>query len=484
MTKKTFATLRTQYSKFSFDEIKVIESDNILHISYLYTIHAIVEGVENLEFTHSIILNKKNSQNLNAEDLSAAIFYLGVAEMVNYWKIACPKIIEINTGFLDKFQEDWFKNLFYNGLGEFMYLNNIVVSEKDFFEFQYSEKLEQECKNAKGSKFAPLSNILLPEDILLPIGGGKDSIVSYELLKPDFAENLTLFAVNPIKATERLFEKAEKSEENIKNIQVQRILDKKIVECNANGFLNGHVPFSALLGFVTVLTSLVHGKKYILLSNESSANEENVVFEGLKVNHQFSKSLQFEDDFRTFVNKYIHPYIEYLSFLRPLSEIQIGKIFAEFPENFPIFKSCNAGSKKDIWCNACPKCLFAYIILFPFIGKEDMIKIFGQDLFRNADMKEMFHDLVDQSRVKPFECVGTYSEINLALRMSLYEYDADSILDFPILLQEYISTYSEDGFEEYEVLENSDQLIKIDEENNNLDKIPSEFFDLIKREFL
>ncbi len=478
MHKKNFTDLRAQYSKFSFDEINIIESDNILHISYIYKIHVNKEAensenLEDLNFTHSIIINKKTSENLPAEDISAAIFYLGVAEIVNYWKISCAKIIEINTGYLDTYQKDWFKNLFYNGLGEFMYVNNIVVSEKDFFEF----------RNADGAQLAPLSNILLPETILLPVGGGKDSIVSYELLKPEFSKALTLFAVNPIKATQRLFKKAEESEENIQNIKVQRILDKQIMDCNKNGFLNGHVPFSALLGFVTVLTSLIHGKKYILLSNESSANEENVIFEGLKVNHQFSKSLKFEDDFRNFINKYIHPYVEYISFLRPLSEIQIGKIFAEFPENFPIFKSCNAGSKKDIWCNACPKCLFAYIILFPFIGKENMIKIFGQDLFENSDMKEMFHDLVDQSRVKPFECVGTYSEVNLALRMSLYHYDVESIEDFPILLQEYITTYSSDGFEELDVLENSDELTKIDEENNNFDKIPSEFFDVIKREF-
>ena len=484
--KKKFTELRKDYSKFSFDEINVIESDNILHISYVYKIHANKENSdtrEDLDFTHSIVIRKDAEKKVPAEDISAAIFYLGVAEMVNYWKITCSKVIEINTGFLDKFQENWFKNLFYNGLGEFMYINKIVVSEEDFFEFRYSEHLEKECKKAKGSKFAPLSNIFLQEKILLPVGGGKDSIVSYELLKSEFSEDLTLFAVNPIEATKRLFQKAKELKEKIPNLQVKRVLDKKIVECNSNGFLNGHVPFSALLGFVAVLVSLVHEKKYIFLSNESSANEENVVFEGVKVNHQFSKSLQFEDDFRTFVNKYIHPYIEYISFLRPLSEIQIAKIFAKFPENFPIFKSCNAGSKKDIWCNACPKCLFAYIILFPFVGKENMIKIFGQDLFENSDMKEMFHDLVDETRVKPFECVGTYSEVNLALRMSLYQYDVESIEEFPILLQEYITTYSDDGFDELEVLESSEELIKIDEENNNLDKVPSEFFDVIKREF-
>ncbi len=480
MKKKTFETLRKNYSKFSFDEIKVVESDNIFHVSYFYTLHANVEDAEDVEniedinFTHTIIIPNSIDKK-NPEDLSSAIFYLGVAEIVNYWKIACPKIIEIKTGYLDEYQKQWFKNIFYNGLGEFMYLNNIVVSEKDFFEFKIENSIPETVSN--------ISSISLSENILLPIGGGKDSIVSYELLKQKFSKEITLFAVNAIKATKRLFEKAKSENINsIDNINIQRILDKKIVECNADGFLNGHVPFSALLGFIAIITSLLHNKKYILLSNESSANEENVVFEGLKVNHQFSKSLQFENDFRHFVKKYIHKDIEYLSFLRPLSEIQIGKIFAQFPKNFPIFKSCNAGSKKDIWCNDCPKCLFAYIILFPFVKKENMIKIFGQDLFERSDekMKKMFHELIDETMVKPFECVGTYSEVNLALKMSLYQYEEETLQNYPILLQEYISEYLDEDFEELNILENSNELIKVDFSESNLDKIPKEFGECIK----
>ena len=474
---KTFSNLRAQYSSFSFDEIKVVESDNIFYVSYFYTLHANKkndETVEDINFTHSLVFPNNKNANVRKDDLSAAIFYLGVIEIVNYWKIACPKVIEIKTGFLDDFQKEWFKNIFYNGLGEFMYINNIVVSEEDFFEFRCSE-----------GELSPVSSIELSEDILLPIGGGKDSIVSYELLKPKFSKNITLFAVNAIKATERLFTRAEADlDSSISSIKIKRILDEKIVQCNASGFLNGHVPFSALLGFATVFTSLLHNKKYILLSNESSANEENVIFEGLKVNHQFSKSLEFENNFRTFIQKYIHADLEYLSFLRPLSEIQIGKIFARFPENFSIFKSCNAGSKKDIWCNACPKCLFAYIVLFPFVKKENMIAAFGQDLFENTALLKTFHELIDETQVKPFECVGTYSEVNLALQMSLYQYDVDTVAieDLPILLQEYVNVYLNGditNLKSLNDLENSEALQKVDLENNNLDKIPGKFLDAI-----
>ena len=41
-----------------------------------------------------------------------------------------------------------------------------------------------------------------------------------------------------------------------------------------------------------------------------------------------------------------------------------------------IFKSCNVGSKSIPWnwCCDCPKCLFVYIILSPFLTKEERIK--------------------------------------------------------------------------------------------------------------
>lgn len=483
---KTFTILRNDYSSFSFDAIHVIESDNVFHVSYEYTLHANTENAlserKDISFVHRLIFPNNPQKKANPDDLSSAIFYLGVAEMVNYWKVACPKVIEIKTGFLDDYQKLWFRNIFYNGLGEFMYLNNIVVSEEDFFEFIIPENIDV---------LAPISTVALSENILLPVGGGKDSIVTYELLQKAFSSQITLFAVNPIKATKRLFKRV-KNIHKKDSIEVKRILDPKILECNKQGFLNGHVPFSALLGFTAVLTALLTDKKYILLSNESSANEENIVFEGMKINHQFSKSFEFENNFRTFIHKYIHKEIEYLSFLRPLSEIQIGKIFSHFPENFPIFKSCNVGSKKDVWCNACPKCLFAYIILFPFIPKEQIIQIFGKDLFADESLREYFHALVDKTKVKPFECVGTYAEVNLALQLSLYQYGIDKEKDvtvLPILLQEYVSMYFDNSLEKIEpkeYLERHSELSTIDTVHHNLhaiSKLSSDFFENM-REYL
>jgi len=168
-----------------------------------------------------------------------------------------------------------------------------------------------------------------------------------------------------------------------------------------------------MLAFNTVLSSLLTGARHIALSNESSANESTV--SNSNINHQYSKSFEFEQDFRAYIEKYVSDEVNYFSFLRPLSELQIASIFACYPKFHSVFKSCNAGSKTDSWCCNCSKCLFAYIILSPFISQKEMISIFGQNLFDNKKMLLYFDQLCGIEKIKPFECVGTIDEVNVAL---------------------------------------------------------------------
>jgi len=215
-----------------------------------------------------------------------------------------------------------------------------------------------------------------------------------------------------------------------KTLIVRRSLDKLLLELNDRGFLNGHTPFSALLAFVTLLAATASGRRYIALSNESSANEPTVA--GTNINHQYSKSLEFENDFSDYVEKYITPDIKYFSLLRPLSELQIASIFAKRPAYFGHFKSCNVGSKNDIWCGKCPKCLFTFIILSPFLAPEQLVEIFGSNLLNDRELQVYFDELTGVAEVKPFECIGTVDEVNAALCFAAEKYE-----ELPYLLKRH-----------------------------------------------
>ena len=77
-------------------------------------------------------------------------------------------------------------------------------------------------------------------------------------------------------------------------------------------------------------------------------------------------------------------------------------LFAKYKEFHKIFKSCNVGSKKDIWCGSCPKCLFVYIILSPFLNEDELNEIFGENLLNKIELLDTFKQLSGIYKNKPF----------------------------------------------------------------------------------
>ncbi|MEA3479140.1 MAG: hypothetical protein U9R60_13220, partial [Bacteroidota bacterium] len=163
------------------------------------------------------------------------------------------------------------------------------------------------------------------------------------------------------------------------------------------------------------------------------------------VNHQYSKSFAFEQDFRTYFQKYLADHISYFSFLRPWNELRIVKAFTGFKKHHSSFRSCNAGSKTDSWCTSCSKCLFTFIMLSPFLSEAEKISIFGEDLFNKRAMIPILDELIGRTPEKPFECVGTIDEVNAALVASIKKHHRY----LPLLLEYYKHT---EQFEQYKDL--------------------------------
>ena len=209
-------------------------------------------------------------------------------ELISYWKLACPKKVYITPFRLSEEQIKWWKKLYFNGLGEFFYLNGIKENVDDFMEIVCESDISL-------NKI----NIPLSDATLVPVGGGKDSVVTLELLKNKLP--VIPLIINPRGATNECVKVAGFSDEQV--AVVKRTLDPTMLRMNNEGFLNGHTPFSAMLAFYTLLIGFATNSKYIALSNESSANEPTVP--DSEINHQYSKSIAFENDFRDYVNKYI-----------------------------------------------------------------------------------------------------------------------------------------------------------------------------------
>ena len=389
-----------------------------------------------------------------SKEFKEIVFNIGLVEAISYYKIF-PVQNFIITGELNEYQKDWWTNLFFNGLGEYRYLNSLLSIDEDkfikiisnpkideYYEYNSDENINLDLDldlNLNNDKYLNIEK----QGFLIPIGGGKDSVVTLELLK-DFKNQNTLFAID-LKGTRK--ETAFVAGFNLSEIvDVKRNFDDKLKERNKQGFFNGHIPFSAVVAFLSLLSAYILNKKYIVLSNELSANETSV--KDLMINHQYSKSIDFETNFREYI-EFLNIDIEYFSILRPLTVVGIIKLFVKYEKYFKVFNSCNVGSKGDKWnwCGNCAKCLFTFIILAPFLYKDKLVEIFGTDVFENEELLEDMYKLIGKRDVKPFECVGTIAEVRFSLNELMKKLNIGEKKDvskkekLPILLEKYKEIY-------------------------------------------
>ncbi len=400
-------TLRSQHPVLRYKDFEYELKGTNLEVRWHFELEPDIVFTPQLTITHLPIERWLLLDDTVRENL---FFHLGLAELPSYWKAACPPTIVIEAGFLNSRQINWWHDLFMRGLGEFFFTNEIDFTSKDFLNFEVNHQ-EQPASPYRES---------LQKRTLLPIGGGKDSSLSIELLK-EVDTTFIPWALNPIPATRRVVDISETGP----LLVASRQIDPSLLKLNQEGYLNGHTPFSAYLAFLTTTMSIILGISDIAVSNESSANECNTVFHDHEINHQYSKSEIFETTFRQYCAEYLSTESNYYSMLRPLNELQIGKLFSKHDQYFSAFRSCNRGQKEDIWCHECSKCLFSYTMLVPFVDSETLTsEIFSHDLYQDKALIETALDLTDPQRVKPLDCVGTYEESQAAFALAIQSYEA------------------------------------------------------------
>lgn len=448
-----FNEYRNKYKEFYYNSFSLTEDSEAIYLEYDFEI----TGLSKFSPKLKILKKNMNFKSIDSTQAKNMAFNIGMIELISYWKCACPPKIVLKCGYVDEEQKKFWKKIYFYGLGELFFTNNIKTTMEEFVTIEN----ELEKNELEYEEISDESN-----GYIVPIGGGKDSCVTLETLKINKESDYALI-INPKPVTLKCAELAALDSDHI--IEIYRTIDKRLIDLNAEGFINGHTPFSAMLAFVSYFTAYLLGKKYIALSNENSANESNVV--GEKINHQYSKSYEFEVDFESYASNYLKAPVKYFSFLRPLNELQIAKIFSKHEKYHSVFKSCNVGSKgaEWKWCCNCAKCLFAYTILSPYLYREKLVNIFGEDLYEKESLLQTFIELTGNGEVKPFDCVGTFEEVNFAATKTIMNIEEQN-KELPLLLNYYKENYglantSEDITKRY-----NDENNLTDEQNEMLRK--------------
>ncbi|MGQ0663319.1 MAG: endonuclease domain-containing protein [Pseudomonadota bacterium] len=333
--------------------------------------------------------------------LAVALRHLHLAAGVSYYKAFAPPRLVVDGPPLDPSSARFFTDFYLNGLGEFAYLNGLDLEGR--IEFPSDPRAAS----------APAS-LALARRTAVPVGGGKDSILTIEALKAA-GEPIVLIAIGRPRPIAEVMAVA-----GVPAIAVRRQLSPLILDLNARGALNGHVPITGILAFVLAAAAVLYGFDTVAMSNERSANVGNLTRDGFKINHQYSKSLAFERALSAHFHARVLPTFTYFSFLRPLSELGIAKRFAGLPAYHGVFSSCNGafklgGGAWSRWCRDCAKCRFVFLALAPFLDKARLLDIFGGDLLDADDQETGFRELMGLSGHKPFECVGETQESAAAM---------------------------------------------------------------------
>lgn len=336
-----------------------------------------------------------------APALDGALGLLHAIAGVSYYKAGVPATIEMATppdaataGFLDR--------LYLHGLAEFAWHNGLDLRPRIRFP-------------SSAGAVAPAPPLALPARTLVPLGGGKDSLVSVEILKRAGLDATAVWVGNsPLIA-------ACAATTGLPVLAIGRELSPLLFEYNRQGALNGHIPVTAINSAILVLAALIYGFDAIAFSNERSASSATLEYEGQAVNHQWSKGWEFEQAFAGRVAACVTPSLGYYSLLRPLSELAVAARFATETRYDAAFSSCNRNFRllgprpADRWCGACPKCHFVFLALAPFMPKPRLLAIFGRNYLDDADLAPAFDALMEHGAHKPFECVGEGVESRAAM---------------------------------------------------------------------
>jgi hypothetical protein len=334
--------------------------------------------------------------------LERAVRLLHLVAGVSYYKACFAPEISIEDDPPDPELAGFLRHLYARGLAECRYVNDLRGREIPPF------------PSARGTSPAA-EPAGVGDRPLVPVGGGKDSVVTLEAVRRAGLDPL-LFSVGAAPAVLRTVAVA-----GLPHVTVARTLSPRLFELNREGAYNGHVPVTAITSSLALIAGLVHGAGQVVMADERSASAGNLVWDGIDVNHQYSKSWDFERRFAAVVARYVAPDLGYFSLLRPWSELAIARRFAALPEYHRAFVSCNRAFLLDrdrrtpSWCGDCPKCRFVTLALAPFLDGERIVSIIGSDLLADPAQLPGFAALLGFDAGKPLECVGEVEEARVAM---------------------------------------------------------------------
>ncbi|MDB5166437.1 MAG: hypothetical protein JWM37_509 [Candidatus Saccharibacteria bacterium] len=391
-----------QTDTFTYKSYALDESRRSVAFSY-----ALNHDGKSYDFTETLTFPVALPEN---ESIERALRGLHLALGVSYFKIFVPPAL-IHPYEMDADEAAFWNQVWEHGLGEFLYVNKLSKDRLATFQPQSGQAL-------------PLASPTgVKHGALLGIGGGKDSVVAGETLKQVISEleGFVMATGEQLGQTQSVAQVM-----GIALHVVERRLDPQLLVVQESpGAYKGHVPISLIFGLVGTVLAIASDKRYVVVGNEASASTPRIEWNESSVNHQWSKSFEFEQQLQRYVHRYIDPATTYFSAIRRLSSVAVAKVFAQYPDYFEVFTSDNYVFRIDPgrrpnsrWSLESPKSLSSFILLSPWLAETDLARIFGSNFLDEASLEPLFLRLIGLEGEPPLDCVGTVEELRLSLGLA------------------------------------------------------------------
>jgi len=403
--------VHAQFEVMRFPAYRFDPATGVAEFDYL------LDGPAPLTFTETITFPAGPGE--PPEHFFRVLDLLHVVAGVSYYKVGAPSRVKAPKTVPPE-AAALFSAVYSKGLGEYAYVNKLPYVLDLTVEVPEAPAPAAPLGDSSGAA-APVDNsAAAPVDNsegrpLSAVGGGKDSIVTLEILAAAGLDPVA-FSVNPNQVILNVNEASGRPA-----LAARRKLDPRLFELNRAGALNGHIPVTAINSLIAIATAALHGLGPVVMSNERSASDPNLIWNGHEINHQWSKGVAAEGLLRAAVIAHTGLTEPYFSLLRSLSELHIAQLFARYTAYDDVVTSCNKAFKLHDptarWCGDCPKCRFVALAMAPAMPRERLTHIFGRDLFADPAQIPGYLELLGIDAHKPFECVGEVEESLVALTM-------------------------------------------------------------------
>ena len=402
--------LREEYPVFRIEDARAVPGPSGVRLEFAFAAGAL-RFRPVVEFTG---LHPDEAGRVATVTAQRMIRALAIVEAFSYWKALCSPVIEVALPAPDPAELDWWQAFWPGAMGEFFYRNQIDYTTPGFLVIRGPAGAA--ARPAPGGPGASGLGGAGPgrRPPLVLFSGGKDSLALARIVSAGAgAAPVDFFLYNP---GERLRGLAGSLASGGRLVEVRRAILPELLRLNAAGHPNGHTPFSAYLAFAAMLTGYLRGSGPVMAGNSRSDDEPNVrSYLGRPVNHQWTKSYEFEAAVRSYRDRWLPGAPGYSSPLRPLYEVQIIASLAGDVDAYLSTVSCNQ-VRGGGWCRSCAKCAWVFLATAALFGHDLAIRKTGGDMFADPALAGVYQEMAGLTGVKPFECTGSEDEVRAAIQ--------------------------------------------------------------------